>query len=58
MIFLGKPGFISRTKDEAFKKIVAWKTLIENQTSEKMRRLGTYIGLEKKNDVHISLGFK
>ena len=38
--------YFLKTKDEAFQKFVSWKTLIENQTEKKVKRLRTDNGLE------------
>ena len=38
--------YIQKTKDEAFDNFKGWKTLVENQTSRKIKRLRTDNGLE------------
>lgn len=38
--------YFMRTKYESFGKFVAWKTLVENQTDRKIKRLSTENGLE------------
>ena len=43
--------YFIRTKDEAFSKFLEWKSLIENQTNRKIKRLRTDNGLEFCNNV-------
>ena len=38
--------FMMKHKGDAFKKFKQWKTLVENQTGKKIKRLRTYNGLE------------
>ena len=38
--------YFLRTKDEAFPKFIEWKTLTENKTGKKIKRLRTAYGLE------------
>ena len=38
--------FVSKSKENVFEKFEAWKTLVETQTSRKVRRLRTNNGLE------------
>src|SRR4051812_29728782 len=42
--------FIQKTKDETFENFKSWKTLVENQTGRKVKRLRTDNGLEFCNE--------
>ena len=42
--------FIQKTKDETFENFKGWKTLVENQTGRKVKRLRTDNGLEFCNE--------
>ena len=38
--------YILRSKDQAFESFQAWKTLVENQTEKRVKRIRTDNGLE------------
>lgn len=47
--------FLLKTKDEVFERFLEWKTLLENQTGQKIKYLRTDNGLEYLNDKFANL---